>query len=184
MTRLRAVLLVLLLALLTACGQDGTGTKGYISGSGVITRLDPAERKTPAEVTGETLEGEQWSLADQQGEVVVLNVWGSWCPPCRAEAPALVEAAERLPDVQFMGVNVREKSIEDAQGFERTYDVPYPSLYDPAGRTLLAFRGTLPPNAIPSTVIVDADGKVAALILGEVPSAGTLVALIQDVAGA
>lgn len=184
MTRVRALLLMLLLATLTACGQEGTGTKGFISGTGVITRLDPSERKAPADVAGETLEGDSWSLADQKGEVVVLNVWGSWCPPCRAEAPTLVEAAERLPDVQFMGINVRDKSVQDAQGFERTYDVPYPSIYDPAGRTLLSFRGTLPPNAIPSTVIVDADGKVAALILGEVPSAGTLVALVQDVAGA
>ena len=113
----------------------------------------------------------------------MLNVWGSWCAPCREEARTLGGAARDLAkdDVQFVGVNTKDSSPEQGQAFERRYDVPYPSFYDPAGRTLLAFHGTLIPSAIPSTVVLDAKGRVAASILGQVPSQQTLVDLVRDV---
>ncbi len=167
-----------------ACGgATGTGDKGYVDGEGIITRLAPAERKVPGEVSGTSLEGKPMSLADYSGQVVVLNVWGSWCPPCRAEAPLLASAARTLAadDVVFVGVNTKDSSPEQGLAFERRYDVPYPSFFDPSGRTLLAFRGTLNPSAIPSTVVLDAEGRVAASILGEVPSEQTLVDLVRDV---
>ncbi len=82
----------------------------------------------------------------------------------------------------FVGVNTKDSGTDQGLAFQRRYDVPYPSLYDPSGRTLLAFHGTLNPSAIPSTVILDKQGRVAASILGEVPSRRTLVDLVQDVA--
>ena len=173
------------LVTVSGCSNDigSSGDQGYISGEGVITVLDPADRKPPGEVSGETLEGEELSLASYAGKVVVVNVWGSWCPPCRSEAGLLAAAARELAPqgVQFIGINTRDYSRDNALSFQRTYDVPYPSIYDPSGRNLLAFRGTLTPNAIPSTVIIDEQGRVAASILGEVPSKTTLLDLVQDV---
>ena len=154
-------LLVLGVAGLTACSNaGGTGDKGYVDGAGVITVLPVDKRKEPGEVSGETLDGRQVSLASYAGKVVVINVWGSWCSPCRAEADELAGAARELTPkgVVFLGINSRDTSADNARAFERTYDVPYPSIYDPGGRNLLAFHGTLTPNSIPSTVVVDAQG--------------------------
>ncbi len=182
---LRLLIVVLLVGVATsACGDTtSTGDKGYVAGEGLITRLAVAERQQPGEVSGTDLDGEPLSLADHAGQVVVLNVWGSWCPPCRAEAPLLASAARTLAKegVVFLGINTKDSSPQQGLAFERRYDVPYPSFFDPAGRTLLAFRGTLNPSAIPSTVIIDSEGRVAASILGEIPSEQTLVDLVRDV---
>lgn len=185
--RLPAVLATLLAVVLVAgCGgSPTTGDKGYVDNEGIITRLDPGGRQQPGEVAGETLEGKAVSLDDYRGRVVVLNVWGSWCPPCRKEAPALAAAARELAeqDVVFLGINTRDSSQDQGLAFQRRYDVPYPSLFDPSGRTLLAFSGTLNPSAIPSTVVLDEQGRVAASILGEVRGRRTLVDLVEDVRG-
>jgi thiol-disulfide isomerase/thioredoxin len=169
---------------LTACsdGVGSSGDAGFVSGKGVITRLAVDDRKEPGEVAGETLDGEPISLEDFEGKTVVVNVWGSWCAPCRAEAPDLVAASEELAadDVEFLGINSRDLDRAAAQAFQRRFEVPYPSIYDQQGRTLLAFRGTLSPNAIPSTVVIDAEGRVAASVIGEV-SKSTLVGLVEDV---
>jgi thiol-disulfide isomerase/thioredoxin len=179
-----AVLMVAALAV-TGCAADvgSTGDKGYVDGKGVITVLPAGKRKQPGEVSGETLEGKQVSLSSYAGKVVVINVWGAWCPPCRAEADDLAAAARVLaPDgVVFLGINSRDLSKDNALAFQRTYKVPYASIYDPGGRNLLAFRGTLTPNSIPSTVIIDKQGRVAASILGELSSKTTLVDLVEDV---
>jgi thiol-disulfide isomerase/thioredoxin len=180
-----ALLLGLVLAsALAGCGGGfDAGDKGYVDGRGVITRLAPEQREAPGELEGESLDGEPLSLAALEGDVVVVNVWGAWCPPCRKEAPLLAEVARELEGdgVRFLGINARDNSQDQALAFERRYDIPYDSLWDPAGRALLAFSGTLPPNSIPSTVILDAEGRVAASIVGEVTSASTLVGLIEDV---
>jgi thiol-disulfide isomerase/thioredoxin len=181
-TALAAVLLAA--TTLSACSSDvGTsGDTGFVSGKGIITRLPAAERETPGEVSGETLEGEPVSLEDFEGKTVVVNVWGSWCAPCRAEAPELVAASEELAarDVEFLGINSRDLDKAAALAFQRRFEVPYPSIYDQRGRTLLAFRGTLSPNAIPSTVVIDDQGRVAASVIGEV-TRSTLVGLVEDV---
>lgn len=178
------LLLLPMIALVAACGATGTGDKGYVGADGIITRLAPDERRAvEGDVSGETLDGDQWALDDQRGKVVVLNVWGTWCPPCRKEAPVLSEAARQLQadGVIFMGINTRDSSAAQGRAFERNFKVAYPSLFDPDGRTLLAFRGTITPNAIPSTLVIDRDGKVAASVLGEITSARTLIGLVEDV---
>lgn len=178
---------LLLAATLAGCSSDevgSSGEQGFVSGRGIITTLPVAERERPGEVAGETLDGEHLALSDLAGQVVVVNVWGSWCAPCRAEAPMLADAARDLEDdgVAFLGIDSRDPSRSAAQAFVRRFDLPYPSIYDQQGQTLLAFRGTLNPNAIPSTVIIDREGRVAASVLGEI-SRTTLYDLVEEVSG-
>lgn len=160
-----------------------SGDQGYISGKGAITSLAVADRKKPGAVSGSTVDGRPIALSDYAGKVVVVNVWGSWCAPCRAEAPMLAKAARDLSPkgVVFLGIDSRDPSEAAAQAFVRRFDIPYPSLYDQEGRSLLAFRGTLTPNTVPSTVIIDERGRVAASVLGQVTRT-TLYDLIDDVA--
>ncbi|UGY92932.1 TlpA family protein disulfide reductase [Streptomyces gobiensis] len=158
---------------LTACGGDsGTGSGGgqsnYVQGTGVITSVQRGERQAAPELSGETVDGGTIDVADYRGKVVVLNVWGSWCPPCRAEMPHLVKVAEEMKPqgVQFIGINTRDTQKVPAQRFEKEFEVPYPSLYDPTGKLLLRFpRGSLNPQAIPSTLVLDREGKIAARAL-------------------
>jgi thiol-disulfide isomerase/thioredoxin len=181
------VLAAVAVALATAgCSNaGGTGDKGYVDGEGVITVLPVDKRKEPGEVSGETLDGKHVSLSSYAGKVVVINVWGAWCPPCRAEADELAAAARELAPkgVVFLGINSRDTSADNARAFERTYDVPYPSIYDPGGRNLLAFHGTLTPNSIPSTVVIDQQGRVAASVLGAITGKTTLVDLVDEATG-
>ena len=173
MTSLRAVPLALGLACVLAlagCSNDvgSSGNQGYVAGKGIITSVKAADRKQPGEVSGRTLDGEKVSLADFRGKVVVVNVWGSWCGPCRAEAPMLAQASRDLAGkgVVFLGIDSRDPSKDAAKAFVRRFDIPYASLYDQQGATLLAFRGTLTPNSVPSTVVVDPQGRVAGSVLG------------------
>jgi thiol-disulfide isomerase/thioredoxin len=185
--RRSAALVVATLSLLlvaTGCSSlEGTGDKGYISGNGQITQLDPAERGKPIELDGTTLHGDPLSLEDLRGEVVVVNVWWSQCPPCRSEMPRLVEAAEATDsEASFVGINIRDAAPEPGRSFVRAFDVPYPSIFDPDGESMLAFAGTLTPRTIPSTVVLDREGRVAASVVGELPSTLTLTGLVEDVA--
>ena len=160
-----------------------SGEQGFVSANGAVSRAAVDDRIAPrGDVAGKTLDGDQVSLADYAGQVVVLNVWGSWCGPCIREAPHLVEAAAELQgeDVTFLGINTRDLSQDPALAFERKHEIPYDSIYDPAGEVLLAFRGAIPPSAIPSTLVIDREGRIAARVLGEV-TASTLVGLVEDV---
>jgi thiol-disulfide isomerase/thioredoxin len=143
----------------------------------------PAERGEPVELSGKDLQGDPISLTDLRGEVAVVNVWWSACPPCRTEMPHLVGAAEQTKDdAAFVGINIRDSSVEQAQSFVRSFDVPYPSFYDPSGKALLPFAGTLSPRSIPSTVVLDREGRVAAAVIGGLPSEQTLVDIVDQVA--
>ena len=140
------------------------------------------DRGDPVTLTGQDLDGEDLSLEDLRGKPVVAVVWGSWCGPCRAEAQDVVSVANELDGkAQFVGVNIRDASTDQAKGFVRTFDVPYPSFFSPDGKAMLAFTGTLTPNSIPSFVVLDREGRVASSIRGELPSRTTLVELVEDV---
>lgn len=180
---LAALMLVVSVAA-TGCAESMGGAEGFVAGSGTVTVLDAAKRVPAPELSGRSLSGRPLALDDFAGSTVVLNVWGSWCAPCREEAPALIRAAERLDDrdVQFLGVSVREPGVASAKAFVRNFGVPYPSIYDSDGSQLLGFRETLPPDAIPSTLVVDPQGRVAARVLGPVDES-TLVGLVNDVEG-
>jgi thiol-disulfide isomerase/thioredoxin len=168
--------------LLTACnGTEGTGGKGFVSGDGQLTVVDPADRGAPVTLTGEDLDGHAVDLADFRGKPLVVNLWWSACGPCRAEAPILERAAKDLgSDAAFLGVNIRDTSAANGQSFVRRFKVTYPSLYSPDGTALLAFRGNVPANAIPSTLVLDADGRIAAKVIGQVHSVRTLVDIVRD----
>ncbi|MEZ5096197.1 MAG: TlpA disulfide reductase family protein [Nocardioides sp.] len=191
MTRRRRprVALAALAALLALTGTgcstlSGTGDKGYISGNGEVRVLDRAARGEPVALEAETLDGEAISLADLRGRVVVVNMWWSGCVDCRKEMPELVDAAGRTAGhANFVGINIRDTSAAQGQAFARRFEVPYPSVFDPRGKALLAFDGSLNPQTIPSTVVLDAQGRVAASIIGPIPSTLTLVDLVEQLAG-
>lgn len=168
---LAGVLVCLLLGLLAACStgkdavdQEAGGAQRFVSGDGRRSEYAPADRTAPPDVTGTLLDGGAFGLASYRGKVVVVNFWGSWCAPCRAEADDLesVYTATKASGVQFVGVNVRD-SRDNAVAFERSFKVTYPSLFDPSMRVALKFRKT-PPNGIPSTVVLDRKGRVAVVL--------------------
>lgn len=173
---------------LAGCGSNPTPADstqaGFVSGDGGVTILPVGQRPDAPVVSGPVLGALDTTMTTQasDGKVLVLNVWGSWCAPCRQEAPELVAAAERTADrADFIGLNTRDLDPLPAEAFERSFGVPYPSIYDPAGKLLLEFSDQLPPSGIPSTLVIDPDGKVAARIIGAT-TASTLVGVIDDVA--
>lgn len=176
------LLLCGVLLALTACSSlQGSGGKGYVTGDGRVATVAVDEREPAIDLAGEDLEGESLDLADLRGKPVVINVWGSWCPPCRAEQPDLNEAAAELGDeATFVGINIRENSADTALAFYRSSDVPYRSLYSPDGKALVPFTGTLTAYSIPATVVLDAEGRIAASIIGSIPTTQTLVDLVND----
>jgi len=157
---------------LSACSSGGATAgvgdgQGFVSGDGTVAVVAPADRVAAPDLSGDTVDGGQLALSDYAGDVVVLNVWGSWCAPCRAEAPALEAVYEETkPDgVSFLGINTRD-DLAAAQAFVRRFSVSYPSLVDADGRLLLQFGTSLPPSAIPSTLVIDREGRIAARVLG------------------
>ncbi|MEV5963016.1 TlpA disulfide reductase family protein [Kribbella sp. NPDC051952] len=182
----RAMVAAGLLLALTACSsgqqasQNREGQAGFVSGTGNVSVFAPADRKPAPALTGTTLDDKTWTLSDRLGKVVVLNVWGSWCPPCRKEAPDLIAAAKELgPSVQFIGLNTRDLDKAQANRFVQEFGVPFPSLYDPDGKALLRFRGQISPKAIPTTLVIDKTGKVAARVVGETTKE-TLLGMVKD----
>jgi thiol-disulfide isomerase/thioredoxin len=176
------VALACLLVLAGCSGLSGTGDKGYISGTGVPTEVRAVDRGEPIALTGTDLDGEEVDLAALRGKPVVVNVWASWCPPCRVEQPDLNEAAAELGDrVEFVGLNIRDASRDNAAAYVRNLDVPYASVYSADGAALLPFAGTLTPRSIPSTVVLDAEGRIAASVNGRIPTTQTLLSLVEAV---
>jgi thiol-disulfide isomerase/thioredoxin len=186
MPRLLGALLGCLL-LLTGCDSlQGTGDKGYISGDGKVRVVDAADRGEAIEdLRGESLTGDPVDLLDYRGKVVVVNTWWSGCGPCRTEMPMLGEAAKKLGSrAQFLGINIRDASAQQGRAFMAGVGAEYPSIYDPRGEAVLAFAGRASLAAIPTTIVLDEQGRVAAVISGEVPSEQTLVDVVEEVAGA
>jgi thiol-disulfide isomerase/thioredoxin len=152
-----------------------------VPGEGNVHEVHAVDRGSPVDVSGDTVDGGTVDLADLRGQVVVVNVWWSGCGPCRAEMPMLVDAEAELPakQTEFVGINIRDLAPENAAAFERDRGVDYPSIYDPGSETLDEF-GHYRPSGMPSTVILDKEGRVAVLITGAVPSQTTLVTLVKD----
>lgn len=157
---------------LSACAggteiQTGGEEDRFISGDGSATVFEAGERDAAPEVTGTTFDGDALSLSDYEGEILVLNVWASWCGPCRAEQPVLDEVHAEYGDlgVDFLGVNIKDNETA-AVAYTNSKGVLYPSLYDQPGEIPQAFRDTVPPRAIPSTLVIDPDGNIAARVIG------------------
>jgi len=159
--------------LLAGCGSSQAAEagpdRGFVAGDGSLVVLPPSQRTAAPDVVGTTLDGGTFRLSDHRGEVVVMNVWASWCAPCRAEAPVLSGLANELgpKGVQFVGLDTRD-SDASARGFISNFGVPYPNVVDRDGRLQLLFAGSLPPQAIPSTLVIDREGRVAGRALGKV----------------
>lgn len=155
--------------------------QSFVGGSYNSAYFSPGSRSPEPGITASTLTGQRFSLAGERGSVVVLNFWGSWCSPCRAEAPRLAALARYFSHdpVRFLGDDVHDYATA-AKAFEHTFGVSYPSLNDPGSQVALAFHSTLPPTAIPSTLVIDRAGKIAARVIGEVSYNG-LKALIAKV---
>ena len=180
----RAVAAMVLALLLAGCSGGGTvpgaADQGYISGDGTVRTVAVAQRDEPVRFSGTTLDGERFDVREHRGQVVVVNVWGSWCPPCIAEAPGLQRVWDQVrgQGAQFVGIDVNDNTAA-ARAHERRFGVTYPSIEDEAGRVLLGLRGSLPPKAVPSTLVLDRRGRIAARVLGQVEES-TLRALVGD----
>jgi len=171
---------------LSACSQEsGASTdvvgQGFVSGDGSVRTWDADDRGEPVALTGTDYEGEDVDTAAWLGDVVVLNTWYAACAPCRAEAPDLVELAnDREPDgVRVLGINTTDEAGA-AQAFQRTFEVPFPSIDDRSGEVVAQLSGTVPLQAVPSTVVLDREGRVAARVIG-LAEGSTLGALVDDV---
>jgi len=168
---------------LAQAAQSGAAGQGFVSGDGSIERVAADRRSGQLVLSGTTLAGTPWKVADAKDRVLVLNVWGQWCGPCVAEMPHLQQVWSALSaagrPVQFMGVNYRD-DVVTAQAFLRVNKITYPSLRDDGGRALLALRGKA--NTTPTTLVLDRRGRLAARVSGPV-TAATLTGLVNDVLG-
>lgn len=159
-----------MLILITGCSNPGSiiqNENAFVSGSGVSLFVEKSERKSAPKISGPTLNAGEAIL--ESNRVSVINVWASWCAPCRAEAPVLQDFSIQYPEVQFAGILTRD-NLSSAKAFYENFKITYPTFIDDS--LLLGFSGSLIPNAIPTTLIIDKSGKVAVRISGEVTVAG------------
>ncbi|MFD3516623.1 TlpA family protein disulfide reductase [Streptomyces sp. NPDC058657] len=155
---------------LSACGGDGSKSSGgggtnFVAGPDRIDTVPAADRKPAPKLDGKTLQDEDFDIASLKGKVVVLNIWGSWCAPCRAEAPTFAKVSKELKSkgVEFVGIDARDPQKGQAIAFEKDAGIEYPSLYDPDGKLMLRFpKGSLNPQGIPNTIVLDREGRIAA----------------------
>jgi thiol-disulfide isomerase/thioredoxin len=180
---------IVLLVGITGCSSDplaeqyraGSG-KNYIAGDGTITEITPENRTEPITFSGLSEGGATLTSDQYLGNVLVVNFWYAGCAPCRAEAPLLQEAflAAEPNGVGFMGVNVRDQPATVAT-FDKTFGITYPSIVDVDGQAQLSFASNVPPNAVPTTLVLDREGRVAARILGQLANTSILTTLVTDI---
>jgi len=153
--------------------------KGYIAGDGTVSEYPAGERGEPVQFEGALFDGTALTAEDLRGKPALLNFWYAGCAPCRVEAPDLKELAERFDgQAAFYGVNLRDERAT-AEAFERNFGIPYPSFEDKDGGVLMALSEFVPPQAVPTTLVLDAEGRVAARILG-VADRSVLETLLED----
>ncbi|WP_314245842.1 TlpA disulfide reductase family protein [Streptomyces kutzneri] len=154
-----------------AAAGPATVASAVVATAAEATVIDPADRPAAPALAGDDLDGKPIRLEGFRGQVVVLNVWGSWCGPCRAEADDLARIDRQTRDqgVRFLGINTRDPDRAAARSFVRAHGLGFPSLHDPTGELLLRFPpALLNPQAIPSTLVIDRRGRIAVSIGGAV----------------
>jgi thiol-disulfide isomerase/thioredoxin len=178
--RAAAVLVTAVSLTLAACaggsiaqGTPASNGQSFVSGDGGTTVFKGSSAPQAPPVSGTTLGGARLSLSRFRGHVLVLNFWGSWCTPCRAEAPELAALAHAFSPsgVAFLGVDIRDTPAS-AEAFQRNFAITYPSLNDPGDQIALAFRSTVPPAGIPTTLVISRNGRIAARVIGQVSYPG------------
>lgn len=180
---LSTVATVVVLMTATACTSLQGAKAGVVTQDGGFAQIKPGDRGEPVALDGEDLRGQPVSLDTLRGKPTVVNVWGAWCGPCQKEAPLLVDAATRLGDqANFLGIDSRDAGTAAGKTFEARNGITWPSLFSPGGEAVLAFNGLVSPHGVPTTVVLDAQGRAAGVFSGEVPSALTLVQFVEQVA--
>ncbi|MEO6997361.1 MAG: TlpA disulfide reductase family protein [Terracoccus sp.] len=177
-------------AMTSACSSDPNSVaeqaqngdrKGYVAGDGTIELLPIDQRGSAVTLEGTTLEGKPWSMKDAAGAVLVVNVWGSWCPPCIEETPDLQKAWKKVQsekkNVAFIGLDKLEQP-ETGLAFKKANGVTYPSLAYDGGVPILSLQGKA--AATPTTLVLDVQGRIAARVAGPVTTS-TLLGLVDDV---
>ncbi len=157
--------------------------KGYVAGDGSSISTPPAERTDPVIFEGVTERGQGYGSDKTLGSVTVINFWYAACAPCRAEAPDLVAAFDEFASegVKFVGVNTRDQSAQALQ-FAKQFGIEYPSIMDNEGDRAVqrAFAGQVPLNAVPTTLVLDAEGRVAHRVLGQLAGESQLRTLLDE----
>lgn len=166
-----AGLAVAALGLSAGCGSSAAEKTGKADAPAAAEATSshyfpPAQRSVTPHFDGATLSGEHIAVGDLRGKVVVVNIWGSWCAPCRKEAPELARLSAKSDDskVTFLGIDIRDNKAA-ARAFERSYGIGYPSIFDPQSHSMVSF-GKLSARAVPTTYVLDKKGRVAAVSIG------------------
>jgi len=184
-----AVAAVAVVAIAGCSGGDiGANTpassgQSFVGHSYESTYYQPGSRPAAPPVSGTTVTGQPLSLSEYRGDTIVVNFWGSWCAPCRAEAPALGQLARQLSarGVRFVGIDIRDEP-DSAVAFMQQFNVGYPSISDPNDEIALDFHSTVPPADIPTTLVIDRSGRIADRIFGA-STYRQLLSVINQVAG-
>jgi len=185
----RSFKLLVISLLITSCATpvsniSSDSESGFVSGDGTSIFLNQNERKPAPELSNVEFLSSEIDLKTLKNKVVLINVWGSWCSPCRKEAPELEELylKNKADNVEFIGINIRDSKIS-ANRFIENFSITYPNIFDRDGKLLLGYKDSLPANAIPSTILIDKNGLVAARQLGPIDKSliqGFISALVEE----
>lgn len=185
----RSFKLLIISLLITSCATpvsniSSDAESGFVSGDGTSVFLNISDRKPAPDLLNIEFLSSEIDLNSLKNKVVLINVWGSWCSPCRKEAPELEELylKNKANNVEFIGINIRDSKIS-AKRFIDNFSITYPNIYDRDGKLLLGYKDSLPANAIPSTILIDKNGLVAARQLGPIDKSliqGFITELVEE----